>query len=125
MRELNIKQIAYESDGWKRLLGFLIEENIHMKNRLSEVLKNGFHNNSMEELELFQNNFIEEDEVFGTLKREVDELDKLLVREIVEDGKFEKKTEKRIKKLRNKINTVHTKFDKIKLNFNTYLSENN
>jgi hypothetical protein len=56
----------------------MMEENIHLKNRLSEILRNGFDKNSLEEIELFQTDFVKEDELIGSIKKEVDEFDKLL-----------------------------------------------
>lgn len=124
MRELKIKQLQYESDGWKRILIFIMEENIHQKNRLSEVLSNGFDRSSLDDLEDFQTSFIKEDELVGSTENEVKELDKLLVREISEDGKIAKKVERKIKKLRNKIKSIQTKFSRLKQEFDDYLSEN-
>jgi Txe/YoeB family toxin of Txe-Axe toxin-antitoxin module len=123
MQELKLKQVQYESDTWKRLLVFLKEENVHLKNRLSDVLKNGFENNSLEDMEGFQTRFIKEDERLGLLWNEVVEVDQWLVREIVENGRVMKKVEKKIKKLRTKIMSAERQFRKLKQEFNNYLSE--
>jgi regulator of replication initiation timing len=53
--DFKLKQLQYEIDSWKRLLGFMMEENIHLKIRLSEMLKNKFDNNLLEEVEIFYN----------------------------------------------------------------------
>jgi hypothetical protein len=124
MPELKLKQLQYESDTWKRLLGFMMDENIHLKNRLSEVLKDKFDKNLLIEIEGFQNNFIKEDELIGLLRNDVAGLDKLLEREIFEDGKIVNEIDKRLKNLRNNIVYAEKQFGKLKLEFNNYLSEN-
>ena len=124
MPELKLKQLQYESDTWKRLLGFMMDENIHLKNRLSEVLKDNFDKNLLEGVEGFQNNFIKEDELIGLLRNDVAGLDKLLEREIFEDGKIVNEIDKRLKNLRNNIVYAEKQFGKLKLEFNNYLSEN-
>jgi regulator of replication initiation timing len=124
MPELKLKQLQYESDSWKRLLGFIMDENIHLKNRLSEVLKDKFDNNLLEEVEGFQSSFIKEDELIGLLRNDVAELDKLLVREIFEDGKIANEIDKKLNRLRNNITIAEKQFGKLKVEFNSYLSEN-
>src|SRR4026209_1512 len=97
MSSLKLKQLQYESDSWKDLLGFMMDENIRQKNRLSEILHNGFNRNLLEEMENFQSRFINEDERIRLLRHELVELDKLLIREIFDDGKIIKKINTRFK----------------------------
>jgi hypothetical protein len=124
MAELKLKQLQYEADTWKRLLGFITDENIHLKNRLSEILKNQFDDSLLGEMENFQTGFLKEDQRVGLLKNEVAELDKLLVREIFEDGKIMKQVDHKLKKLRSNIKNAEAQFTKLKTDFNNYLSEN-
>ena len=124
MPELKLKQLQYESDTWKRLLGFLLDENIHLKNRLSEALKNGFDRNLLEEMENFQTRFIKEDERIRLLRHELVELDKLLIRDIFDDGKIIKEINTKLKKLRNNIVIAENEFGKLKIEFHSYLFEN-
>lgn len=121
--EMKLKQLQFESDIWKRLLGFIMDENVHMKNRISEILKNGFNKNLLDEVERFQNRFIKEDELISLLRNEVAEFDKLLVREIVEDGKIKEDINRRLKKLSNNINIAESQFVKLQSEFSHYLSE--
>lgn len=124
MPELKLKQLQYETETWKRLIGFMRDENVHLKNRLSEILKNNFDNSLLEEVENFHSDFVKEDERIGSLKNEVVELDKLLVREIFEDGAIIKKVNSKLKRLRNNIKNTEAQFTKLKMDFNNYLSEN-
>jgi hypothetical protein len=124
MPELKLKQLQYETDTWKRLLCFMQEENVYLKNRLSEVLKDRFNKDLLEEVESFQSSFIKEDQLIGFLRNEVAEIDSELVKEIFVDGKINKTIEKKINQLRNNLSNAEKRFGKIKMSFNNYLSEN-
>jgi hypothetical protein len=124
MSDLKLRQLQYESDTWKRLLGFLEDENIHLKNRLSEILKNGFNEDLLDEVESFQSRFVKEDELIRLLRNNVAELDDLLVREVFEDGKIFKEIHRRLKNLSDNIQHVQEQFTKLKSEFNRFMSEN-
>jgi hypothetical protein len=124
MPALKLKQLQYEADTWKRLLGFITDENIHLKNRLSEILKNQFDDSLLGEMENFQTGFLKEDQRIGLLKNDVAELDKLFMREIFEDGQIITQVDHKLKKLRGNIKIAEAQFTKLKMDFNNYLSEN-
>jgi hypothetical protein len=124
MQTKKLKQLQYESDTWKRTLGFLIDENIHLKNRLSEILKEQFDNNLLDEVEVFQNKFIQEDKLISLIRNDVAEIDKLLTREIFEDSKIATQFDKNLQMVRNNILNAEKEFSRLKLEFNGYLSEN-
>ena len=124
MPELKLKQLQNESDSWKKLLSFMMDENIHLKYRLTEVLKDKFDKNLLEGVESFQSNFLKEDDRISLLRNDVAELDKLLVREICEDGKIINKIDIRMKSLRTNIMHAEIQFGKLKSAFNSYLLEN-
>ncbi len=117
-------QLQYESDTMKRLLGFMMDENIHLKNRLSEVLKAEFNKDLLDEVELFLSRFIKEDELISLLRNDLSELDKLLMKNAFEKELIKKEVYKRIKNLANNILIAERQFSKLKLEFNNYLSEN-
>ncbi len=121
--ELKLKQLQFESNTWKRLLCFMMDENIHLKNRIAEILKNDTDNNLLEEIENFQNNLVRQDEVISLLRHDTAELDKLLVREIFDDGEITKEINRKLKDLRNNISTAEKQFTKVKVEFNNYLLE--
>jgi regulator of replication initiation timing len=122
--DFKLKQLQYEIDTWKRLLGFMIEENIHLKIRLSEVLKNKFDNNLLEEVEDFYNKIIKEDDLFLLLRNEINELDKLFDNIIFKEEDVLVKANRKFKQFRNNINATEKQFGKLKINFNNYLLEN-
>lgn len=123
MPELKLKQLHYEVETWKRLLSFMTDENIRLKNRLSEILQERFNSDLLEEVEIFQSNFLKEDEMISLLRNDIAEFDKLLTREVFEDGKLAKKVEKKMETLRANIETAEKDFGKLKTEFNSYLIE--
>ncbi|MDP4262846.1 MAG: hypothetical protein Q8941_09970 [Bacteroidota bacterium] len=124
MPELKLRQLQYESDAWKRLLGFITDENIHQKNRLSEILKDEFDKNLLDEVENFQTRFVREDNLIYLLRNELAGYDKLLVREAFEDGALSREVNTKLKKLRADIVEAEKEFSKLKSEFNNYLLEN-
>lgn len=120
---LKLKQLQHESDSWKRLLAFITEENIFLKNRITEILKNETDAETLAEIEKFHTSFINQDELIGLLRHDIMEYDKLLIREQIEDVHSIKKVEKKMKELRHGITTTEIKFGKLKSDFNNYLAE--
>jgi len=124
MPELILKQILYETETWKRLLAFMQDENIHLKNRLSEILREKFDNEMLDEVEKFQNSFMKEDEMISFLKSDIAEMDKLLVREVFEDGKIVREVNRNLQKIRSNITNAEKQFSSLKSSFNSYLADN-
>jgi hypothetical protein len=124
MSTLKQNQLRYESDTWKRLLGFMTDENVHLKNRLADILKEDFSNVMLVEVEDFQNRFLKEDMIIRLLRSDIAELDKLLIHDQFADGRIAKEIEGKIRKLRNNISTAEELFGKLKLEFNSYMAEN-
>ena len=123
MTELKLKQLRHEINTWKRMLGLMQEENVHLKNRLSDVLKDRFNKNMLDGVEFFQTNFIKEDEVIGLLKSEVAEVENILKWDLVTDENIFPAS-KRMETVRNNIDAAEKDFTKINNDFNKYLSEN-
>ena len=121
MLQLKLKQLQNESDTWKRLLGYMMEENIHLKNRLSELLKDKFDKNLLEEVESFQTSFLKKDDLIGILRNDVAEFDKLLKQEIFENKKISNDIDRRMTKLHDNIITAEIQLSNLKLTFNNYL----
>jgi hypothetical protein len=100
------------------------EENVHLKTRLSEILKDGIADNLLEEIEFFQSRLTREDDVIGLLRNELAELDKLLVRETFENGTTKRIVDNKMKGLRHSITVSARDFTKLKSEFNNYILEN-
>lgn len=118
------EQLQYESNTWKRLLAFMMEENVHLKNRLSDVLKDNFDKELLAEMELFQTRFVKEDESISLLRHDIATLDKLLVKEIFADSILLAKANKKMKEIRANMIISEAKFGKLKSDFNIFLVEN-
>lgn len=123
MPEMKLRQISYETDTWKRLLSFMMDENVRLKNRISEILDDKFNKQMLDQIEIFHGNFLKEDELIGLLRNDVAEIEKLLHKEINEEEVIAE-TEKKVRKLRNNIITADRQFSNLKLEFNNYLLEN-
>ena len=121
---LKIKQFQHETSTWKRVLDFMQEENIHLKNRLSDVLKESFNKRMLDDVEVFQNNFIKGDELILLLKNELAGIENSLQSRVFAAEETNKNIEITIKKMRVNIDTAEKHFTKLNNDFNNYLSEN-
>lgn len=118
-------QYRHENATWKRILGYLIEENIILKTRLSEILQNSTvgDNGFLDKIEYFQNQFLKEDEIFGYLKLDILEQEQLLDPDIAEEPEKLTMIKRNQKKLTKELETAEKVFNTLKFEFNTYLSE--
>lgn len=123
MLEENIKQLKLESNAWKRMLRFLTDENIYLKNKVSEILKVNFDKGLLEEIEIFHSRFLREDDLINLLRNDIAEADKILLTEPIENSKFLTEIEMKIQKIRNNISNAEIQFESIKKDFASYISE--
>ena len=124
MKELKLKQVRYEKETWKRLVYFMSEENICLKNRLSEVLKDSFNYNLLEQLECFQSRFIDVDSLMNLFRHDLAELEELLAKGTRGNDHTLIDIQTRLVTLRTVLTNVERELSKLKINFHTYLSEN-
>ena len=124
MPEIELKQLQRESEVWKRILECMIEENINLKNKVTEIVKNGIDKNQLEDVEEFQNSFIQEDALIGLMRNEVAEFDKMILKEPVEDGSIMSDLYKKLTLLRHNITVSEGHFSKLRTQFNVYLLNN-
>ena len=123
--EAKIKQLQHQSETWKRDLGFVVEENVALKNRLAEIIANDeVTPEFLERIEAYQNEFISKDEVLRLIFSEIKEWDKLLVKERYLDGSQPNgKLIAMQKKLSRAIESFMNEFSRLKFDFNNYMSE--
>ena len=119
-----INQLQVEVNSWRRLLNFFSDENVCLKNRLSEILKNGFDRKLLEEFENFQTKFIKQDEMITFLRNDIAELDKLLLNDKLGIGINENTIDRKLEHLRKNMANSEGRFFQLQLNFNTYILEN-
>lgn len=119
-----IRQLEYEMGTWKRQLTFMTDENIHMKIRLVEILREELSDpSSLEGAESFQTLFIEQDSVIDVLRSQVAEFGRLLKHELFEEGNLSQSVLTEHKRLEAGINTAKNNFDNLKHRFNRYIME--
>lgn len=105
---------------WKQLLNARMEENILLKYKISEILKNNFNQNCLEEIEEFQTQFIKEDELINLLRKDVSELDNYILSKALQDGKMEKSFDAKIENLRKDIASSTSRFRASKTAFDNF-----
>jgi len=81
MWEKMVRQFEYETAGWKRLLSFLKDENVHLRNRLADVVSEDMNGTLLEKAENLQAGFSNIDEIINWLAGEVFFQERLLQRE--------------------------------------------
>ncbi|NCU03817.1 MAG: hypothetical protein GXC73_07495 [Chitinophagaceae bacterium] len=116
-------QFRHESDTWKRYLQFIQQENNHLKNRLAQVLQHDTDEQFLERAEYFQSKFIAEDDTVNMLRQDIHELDSFLQKENIEDASSVKDLQKKLKKMHKDMEIVERQFNKLKSDFNLYLTE--
>lgn len=114
------KQIEYEIDSWKRFIFFIQEENMLMKKRLAEIIRNEGENKLLEFIEYYQNTLIIEDNVSALCRKDIMTHENNI--EINKQGVKQFFLEH--KKLRKEIELIERFFNKLKFEFNTFFSEN-
>jgi hypothetical protein len=124
MPPARIKQLLSENDTSKRLLSFLMEENIHLKNRLSEILKTDFNTSLLPGLEVYQTSFVHTDTTVMLLRNEVAGFEKLLGIAAIEKGYVDKNLEEQLTSVRHHIIVAEASFRSLQSSFNHYLSKN-
>lgn len=119
-----IRLLQQESEWWKRQISYLQAENTNLKNRLAEIASHEINKERLAEVENFQHLFIREDEIIALTKRDVYDFDKWLLNEQHHDGaNFDQITDRQ-RKIRNEIEIMEQKFNKLKFEFTNYVSEN-
>lgn len=115
--EKKIRQFQDVLAMWKQLLNARMEENIFLKYKISEILKNNFNQNLLEEIEEFQTQFIKEDELINSLRKDVSELDNYI---LLQNGKIGKSFDDKIEDLRRDIAHSASRFHASKSAFDNF-----
>lgn len=123
MGALTVTELRHESDKLKQRLGSMIDENVSLKCRLSEVLKEKFDKKMLLEVEEYQNYFVREDELIGLLRNDIAMLDKLMSSS-QRSGAEMSPIDKKLRMLRSNILSVENQFGMLKAEFVSYLIRN-
>jgi len=109
--------MSHELETWQRTLNYIQQENVYLKNRLADLIKNGMDDELLEQVEYFQNQFLNKDAVIVLLRRDI-------AAEIQLDGTLvEEKNIKKHDKLSEDMEMMEMEFSRVKFDFNNYLSQ--
>jgi hypothetical protein len=117
------KQLQVEQDTWKQLLGYMMEENIHLKNRIIEILKYKPNRILLDDVENFQSHFIMEDEMISILRNDLANIEKLFAEAGDGNQKMVEQINDRLQRLRENIMLAEAQFNSLKIEFDRYLSQ--
>jgi len=120
--EMKIKNLKNEIDTWVRALNYIQEENIFLKNRLSEIIKNDVSEAALEQFEYFQNQLINKDTITGLLRHDIADHCRSLEDPEQQSVNFSIILNKQ-DHFRKDINTMEKDFNKLKVEFNRYLAQ--
>lgn len=121
--ENKLKQLQFEVKSWKRMLAFIMTENVNLKNRLSEILKERFSESMLDDIEAFHYKFLKQDELISVFRNDLANLDTNLDIKIFNNNTDLLDIIKQMDKLRQNLNSEEIEFIKLKTEFNNYLLE--
>jgi hypothetical protein len=117
---VDLRQFQNKIETWKQLLESGTEENVLMKNSISDILRNNYDQSSLEEIEEFQTRFIQMDELIHSLKNKVKSSADLSYIQILEDKKAERIFCMKMKYLSKDITGFTARFHLLKSAFNDF-----
>ncbi|MEO7313910.1 MAG: hypothetical protein ABIW47_01905 [Ginsengibacter sp.] len=118
---VKIEEFHAVINAWKNIFHSRIEENIRMKNKLGDILKNNYAQNHLSEMEEFQNKFIREDEVTDLLRNDLIKFDDLSYNQIFKGEQMRESFEKSLNNLRKDIIKSEEHFDLLIASFDNFV----
>jgi len=115
------EEIKYENEVGKKLLQGLQQDNVLLKNKLSEILKLNIRDGILEKAENFQTSFLLADERISFLRKDNMELCRQCLKAIGDRNAIEELSQKQ-KQLKKQIKQEEKEFNKLKLAFNSYIA---
>lgn len=123
MPDVKLQQLRDENEASMRLLNFLLDENVHLKHRLANILKFRSDPAFLEHAEDFQSRFVKKDMLLSLLRHDVVDFDTCLNQKKLLNGNLEPEVKQQLKKIRHNVAQMERQFNKLKQDFNTYVSE--
>ena len=115
------EEIKYENEVGKKLLQGLQQDNVLLKNKLSEILKLNIRDGVLEKAENFQTSFLLADERISFLRKDNMELCRQFLKATGDRNAIEELSQKQ-KQLKKQIKQEEKEFNKLKLAFNNYIA---
>lgn len=118
-------QFRSENETWKRSLESLTEEDVNLKMRLSEILKNMDQRDDglLEKIEHFHNRLLKINETIGFLWSDVGKIEKQLFQDLFINTEFFSEIRQTQKKLRKEMEIVEFDFHILKFDLNNFIGE--
>jgi hypothetical protein len=123
-RAAHNNQLALEVESWTRLLRFLSDENVQIKIRFANVLKNFEDNRHLIQLEQFNDSFISQDELIKLLRNEVEGVARILRSDDVNIREQAALLEKKATGLRKNIQVAEQQFVQLRRRFDQFQHDN-
>jgi hemerythrin superfamily protein len=114
------RQLALEIESWTRLLRFLSDENVQMKMRFANLLKNFEDNRYLIQLEQLNDSFISQDELIKLLRNEVVGVTRMLQRDDINKRDQATLLEKKVTALRKNIQVAEQQFVQLRRRFDQF-----
>lgn len=115
--ELSFGPACFQLRSVKRAVDFMMEENVCLKNRVAEILKNGFDTRMLAMLEVFQDSFISHDQLIELLRNDVARMEQLIQEAVADSTAFAAMCHQ-LKRLQKSITAAEDRFKKMKAAFN-------
>ena len=122
---LLVSQFRSENETWNRTLESLTEEDVNLKMRLSEILKNMDQRDDklLEPIEHFHNRLLKINETIAFLRLEVNKIQKQLLQKFAINTDFFSETRHTQKKIRKDMEMVEFEFHILKFDLNNFIGE--
>lgn len=120
--DLILKQYVYEAQSWQRILSFMQQENVTLKNRLAEVVSGAIPHEDLARAEDFQDEFLSQDRIHAYLSKEIQK-QVLLLNAYNRNGSDFDKVSTNQKELRNCLHKTEALFAGAREAFVSYLKK--
>ena len=108
-----------ELGSWLRKVEGLQQENVQLKNRVADIIRQGVNNSAVEDVEHFLNSFINKDAVFALLRYDITEVLRKL--SSTADSGQKGQLAARSENLQKDILKMETEFHRLRDDFNNYI----
>ncbi len=122
---LIVNQFRRENETWQRTLEFLIDEDIILKGRISDILKNMNQTDEgiLKRMEHFHNRLLKENDSVRLLRTEVADMEKHLNQNYFVEADSLNNMKNHQRDLRKDLETAESEFQKLKSEFNSYIDK--
>lgn len=118
-----IRHFQKESESWKRLLEYIQQENSYLKDLLADIVSQDINRELLGRAEEFQNQFITKDEMIALLRGDIYDFEQWLLNLASHYKRNINEYLEKQRKLRNEIESLEQRFNKLKFEFLNYVSE--